>query len=158
MSSAIGVFRLAGDIGLPLWNCAASAIVGVAAPFGQANYCAKPGPLTIVDIPAARKGRRRVVVTFPHADRRQMPLMAAHATLIGFAGVALLLAAFLLNLLKLTRSDGAPYAALNCVGAAVACYSSYLIDFMPFVLLEGVWALVAGGALVRGLAARRAAQ
>ncbi len=84
--------------------------------------------------------------------------MAAHATLIGFAGVALLLAAFLLNLLKVMRSESVAYAALNCVGAAIACYSSYLIDFMPFVLLEGVWALAAAGALVRGLAARRAAQ
>jgi len=71
------------------------------------------------------------------------------ATVIGFAGVALLLLAFLLNLLKLMRSDGYAYGALNCVGAALACYSSYLISFMPFVVLEGVWALAAGGALIR---------
>ena len=73
----------------------------------------------------------------------------AQATWIGFAGVALLLLAFLLSLMKLMRLDGYPYAALNLVGAALACYSSWLISFMPFVLLEGVWALVAGGALVR---------
>ena len=73
----------------------------------------------------------------------------AQATWIGFAGVALLLVAFLLSLLKRMRLDGYPYAALNFVGAALACYSSWLISFMPFVVLEGVWALVAGGAIVR---------
>ena len=71
------------------------------------------------------------------------------ATLIGFAGVALLLVAFLLNLFKLMRSDGYPYSTLNFVGAALARYSSYLISFVPFVVLEGVWALVAAGAIVR---------
>lgn len=73
----------------------------------------------------------------------------AQATWIGFAGVALLLVAFLLSLAKLMRLDGYPYAVLNCVGAGLACYSSWLISFMPFVVLEGVWALVAGGAIVR---------
>ena len=71
----------------------------------------------------------------------------ALANAIGFAGVALLLLAFLLNVVKLMRSDGYPYTALNLVGAALACYSSYLISFMPFVVLEGVWALVAAGAM-----------
>jgi len=71
------------------------------------------------------------------------------ATLIGFAGVALLLAAFLLNLIRLMRSDGYAYTSLNCVGAALACYSSYLISFMPFVVLEGVWAFAAAAAIVR---------
>jgi len=65
------------------------------------------------------------------------------ATWIGSAGVALLLIAFLLNLLKVLRADTHIYMALNLVGAGLACYSSYLIDFMPFVVLEGVWALVA---------------
>jgi len=73
------------------------------------------------------------------------------ATLIGFIGVALLLVAFLLNLFRLMRSDGQRYLALNCAGAALACYSSYLIDFMPFVLLEGVWAAVALVAIVRSV-------
>jgi hypothetical protein len=73
------------------------------------------------------------------------------ATAVGFVGVALLLAAFLLNLFKLLRSDGQLYMGLNLVGAGLACYSSYLINFMPFVILEGVWALVALGGLLRAL-------
>jgi len=65
------------------------------------------------------------------------------ATLIGSIGVALLLLAFALNIFKLLRSDGQIYMSLNLVGAALACYSSYLIAFMPFVVLEGAWAAVA---------------
>ena len=78
------------------------------------------------------------------------------ATLIGFVGVALLLIAFLLNLFKLLRSDGHLYMSLNLVGAGLACYSSYLISFMPFVVLEGVWAMVALAAIARALLAARA--
>jgi hypothetical protein len=70
--------------------------------------------------------------------------------LIGSIGVALLLAAFLANLFERLRSDSRLYSWINFVGAALACYSSYLIDFMPFVVLEGVWALVALAALARG--------
>ena len=73
------------------------------------------------------------------------------ATLIGFVGVALLLIAFLLNLLKRMRSDGHLYMGLNLVGAGLACYSSYLISFMPFVVLEGVWAVAALAAIARAL-------
>ena len=74
---------------------------------------------------------------------------ASHATWIGSLGVTLLLAAFLSNLLGFLRSDSRLYSGLNFVGAALACYSSYLIDFMPFVVLEGVWALVALTAIGR---------
>ena len=76
------------------------------------------------------------------------------ATLIGALGVALLLAAFLLNLLRLLRSEGRPYLALNLVGASLACYASYLIGFMPFVVLEGVWAVVALAAIARASLSR----
>ncbi len=71
------------------------------------------------------------------------------ANLIGTIGVALLLAAFVLNLLNMLRADGFAYSVLNLVGAALACYSSWLIGFMPFVVLEGVWAAAAAYVLVR---------
>jgi hypothetical protein len=77
--------------------------------------------------------------------------MAAHSTIVGFLGVAILLLAFFLNLFRWLRADGAIYLGLNLVGAALACWSSYLIEFLPFVILEGVWAIVAAAALVRGL-------
>lgn len=75
--------------------------------------------------------------------------MNGEATIIGVIGVALLLVAFLLNLFRFVRADGFSYSLLNLVGAALAGYSSYLIAFMRFVILEGVWAAVAGVGLVR---------
>jgi membrane-bound ClpP family serine protease len=71
------------------------------------------------------------------------------ATLIGSGGVALLLLAFLLNLFGALRTDGYAYTVLNLAGASLAGYSSYLIDFMPFVVLEAVWAGVAAVGLAR---------
>ncbi|AAM31595.1 hypothetical protein MM_1899 [Methanosarcina mazei Go1] len=45
--------------------------------------------------------------------------------------------------------DTKTYAMLNVVGAGLSCYASILIDYMPFVILEGTWALVAFIGLVR---------
>lgn len=70
-------------------------------------------------------------------------------TAIGSIGVALLLAAFFLNLIDRLRSDSWTYLTLNLLGAGIACYSSYLIRFMPFVVLEVTWATVAAVGLVR---------
>lgn len=80
-------------------------------------------------------------------------ITASPATLVGSVGVSLLLLAFFLNLFKLLRVDGYPYIALNMIGGALACLSSWMIDFMPFVVLEGTWAVVASVALARKLAA-----
>ena len=82
---------------------------------------------------------------------------ADNATIIGSVGVALLLVAFLLNLVKVMRAEGWSYLALNFIGATLACYSSYLIRFMPFVVLEGTWAAVAMVALARKSWSRPAA-
>ena len=68
---------------------------------------------------------------------------------IGSLGVALLLLAFALNLAGRLDRRSRLYQALNGVGAGLACYASWLIGFFPFVILEGVWALVAVAALAR---------
>ena len=81
----------------------------------------------------------------------------ADPTAIGFVGVSLLLAAFFSNLFRLIRAEALVYIALNLIGAALACYSSFLIGFMPFVLLEGCWAIVAAVALLRAGVRRRGA-
>ena len=72
--------------------------------------------------------------------------------ILGFVGVAILLVAFFLNLFGVSPAGSWRYLGLNLVGATLACVSSYLIDFMPFVLLEGTWALVAACALARKVA------
>jgi hypothetical protein len=58
-------------------------------------------------------------------------------------GVIILLIAFLLNLYKKLPSQSKTYSALNLIGAAICCLSSYLIRFYPFIVLEGVWGSVA---------------
>jgi hypothetical protein len=63
------------------------------------------------------------------------------AELLGTAGVSLLLIAFALNLLKKLESDSTLYLLLNMAGAGIACLSSYLIAFWPFVVLEAVWTI-----------------
>lgn len=78
------------------------------------------------------------------------------ATLTGSAGVSLLLLAFFLNLFKRITTDSYIYIGLNLVGATLAGYSSYRIDFMPFVVLEGTWATVAAVALGRKITGRSA--
>lgn len=78
------------------------------------------------------------------------------ATVIGFIGVGLLLLAFVLNIAGTLKADSVPYLCLNLVGAGLACLSSWMIDFMPFVLLEGVWTVATLFALGRVLGGRHA--
>ena len=61
---------------------------------------------------------------------------------IGFTGVFILLIAFLLNLAGKISKDSAVYILLNIAGAALACIASWLIHYIPFVILEGTWTLV----------------
>jgi len=68
---------------------------------------------------------------------------------IGFIGVFMLLLAFLLNLAGKTSKDSLLYIGLNIVGAGLACLASWLIHYMPFVLLEATWTLVSLAALIR---------
>ncbi|HWB24211.1 MAG TPA: hypothetical protein VG738_01975 [Chitinophagaceae bacterium] len=73
---------------------------------------------------------------------------------IGFAGVFILLVAFLLNLAGKLSKDGLAYALLNVAGAALACLASVLIRYIPFVILEGTWALVSLAAVVKFFTAK----
>ncbi|MEQ1503415.1 MAG: hypothetical protein ABMB14_14350 [Myxococcota bacterium] len=75
------------------------------------------------------------------------------AEAIGSLGVALLLLAFALTSFGTLSSRSAPYHALNVIGASLSCSASALIGFVPFVVLEGTWALVALVALIRALRA-----
>ena len=70
---------------------------------------------------------------------------------IGFAGVAILLIAFLLNLLKQLPATALTYILMNMIGAAMACLASWLIHYIPFVILEGTWTLVSALALINYL-------
>jgi hypothetical protein len=71
------------------------------------------------------------------------------STLIGSFGVSLLLLAYFLNLFGFLSQKNYPYVLLNFFGAGLSCYASYLIHYMPFVVLEGLWCLVALVALIQ---------
>lgn len=62
--------------------------------------------------------------------------------LIGTLGVGLVLLAYFFNTAKLIPQEGKLYYVLNIIGAALACYASMLINYAPFVILEGTWTLV----------------
>ena len=67
----------------------------------------------------------------------------------GSLGVSILLLAFLLNMLKIIKTDSLSYLLLNFIGAGIACFASWLIPYFPFVILEGVWAMVSLISLVK---------
>jgi len=71
------------------------------------------------------------------------------SNIIGSLGVTLLLVAFLLNLFRYIHQESKVYIFLNILGAGLSCYASVLISYWPFVVLESIWCLVAGVALVR---------
>jgi hypothetical protein len=60
----------------------------------------------------------------------------------GFLGVTILLAAFFLNLRDIITKDSLVYLLLNLIGAGIACLASVLLDYLPFIILEGCWTLV----------------
>lgn len=62
--------------------------------------------------------------------------------IIGTIGVGLILMAYFMNTAGLIPKNGQLYFVLNMIGAALACYASILIDYWPFVILEGTWTLV----------------
>ena len=66
-----------------------------------------------------------------------------NADLLSGAGVVLILSAFALTTLKKLDQTAAPYFLLNAVGGALACAGAYLVESIPFMVLEGVWTIVA---------------
>ena len=71
--------------------------------------------------------------------------------IIGTAGVGLILVAYFMNTFKLIDKEGVFYFLLNTMGAAIACYASWLINYVPFIILEAVWTIVSVVALMNVL-------
>lgn len=61
---------------------------------------------------------------------------------IGAIGVGIILIAYFLNIFSFIKKDGNFYFILNIVGASIACYASYLIHYVPFIILEATWAII----------------
>jgi len=70
-----------------------------------------------------------------------------NSELIGSIGTILMLAAFLLNLLDKLDNGSILYASMNFIGASLACIASFIINYTPFIILEGTWAIISGWAV-----------
>ena len=72
-----------------------------------------------------------------------------HTDWIGFIGVFLILLAYILNVTGKLQSSSLSFILLNLFGAGLACLASVLMDYLPFIILEGVWAIVSLIALIK---------
>ncbi len=68
---------------------------------------------------------------------------------IGFVGVFQILLAYVLNIFGKLEKKELAFILLNLIGASLACLASILMKYMPFIILEGVWALVSLVALLK---------
>ncbi|WP_395045734.1 hypothetical protein [Flavobacterium sp.] len=71
--------------------------------------------------------------------------------IIGTIGVSMVLVAYFLNIFGLIPKEGILFFILNILGASIACYASILINYKPFVILEGTWAMVSFLGLMKNL-------
>ncbi|HHO54255.1 MAG TPA: hypothetical protein ENK18_26140 [Deltaproteobacteria bacterium] len=67
----------------------------------------------------------------------------------------MLLVAFALNSYGLIDARSRSYHAINALGAGLSCAASLMIEYMPFVVLEAAWLLVALVAIARHQPPRR---
>lgn len=67
--------------------------------------------------------------------------------IVGSAGTIMMLMAYLLNIAGKLPSNNLFYILMNLFGGACVCVASMLIEYVPFVILEGTWAVGAGWAL-----------
>lgn len=69
--------------------------------------------------------------------------------LISGVGVFLILLAFFLQTFNYITAKQLSYLWLNIVGSALAGYGSYLLDSVPFMIMEGTWCIVSIIGLLR---------
>ena len=78
-----------------------------------------------------------LVYSVPYIPRMDIP------TIVGSVGVALLLVAFVLNMLKKLHESHWLYLAMNAVGSLMAMYYAIVGENVPFIILEATWGLAA---------------
>lgn len=70
---------------------------------------------------------------------------------LGAFGVFLILLAYILSITGNIDIKSKMYIFLNFIGASLACLASILINYVPFIILEAVWAVVSLIALIKVL-------
>jgi hypothetical protein len=71
--------------------------------------------------------------------------------IIGTIGVSIVLFAYFLSILKWIKPTSSVYYFMNFTGAGLACYASFLIDYAPFIILEGTWSGISLIALFKNM-------
>lgn len=69
--------------------------------------------------------------------------------IIGTIGVGLILLAYFFNTFSLIPKEDKLFFSMNIIGAGLACYASFLINYVPFIILEGVWCIVSIAGFVK---------
>jgi hypothetical protein len=62
--------------------------------------------------------------------------------IMGSIGVGIILIAYFLNIFTIIKKEGILFFTLNIIGGFIACISSFLIPFWPFIILEGTWTII----------------
>ena len=68
---------------------------------------------------------------------------------IGSIGVFQILLAYFLNVTGKIATKDLSFILLNLIGAGMACLASILLDYLPFVILEGAWTVVSLISLIK---------
>ena len=68
---------------------------------------------------------------------------------LGFVGVFQILLAYFLNVTGKVTNNSLVFILLNLIGATMACLASILLDYLPFIILEGIWALITVYSLIK---------
>ena len=71
----------------------------------------------------------------------------ALSDIIGSIGVIMMLVVFILNIADKLSNDSPFYIVMNLVGAGLACTASIMINYVPFIVLEGTWTIISAWAL-----------
>ncbi len=70
---------------------------------------------------------------------------------LGALGVFQILIAYILNLRSIIKTSDWSFIILNITGAAMACAASILLNYWPFIILEGIWTLTSIIAVINKL-------
>lgn len=68
---------------------------------------------------------------------------------IGFIGVFQILLAYFLNVFGKISTKDLSFILLNIFGAGMACLASIMMNYIPFIILEGAWTLISVISLVK---------
>ena len=71
--------------------------------------------------------------------------------IIGSVGVGLTLIAYFMSIFSLIKKDGILFYALNILGGGIACFASILIEYLPFIILEGTWTIISVAGLLKSI-------